>query len=113
MNLQSKSLFFCIILALTIVTLATYYRVFIVGDYIIEMSIPCEPSYESCFVYDDCTDDVCVKNYYKTLIGNNAALKDKCSDPTSCIVACEIEGSNCVINHCDPQKEACGDISTP
>jgi len=103
MEAKSKYLFTALSLLLIGVFVATYYTSFIAEDYLIEVSIACDPSTESCFIYRACDEiEQCESTYYKSVIAPNAFLQDHCGEtPEECEIDCTQESTgNCHIVYC-------------
>ncbi len=107
MEKKNKVLFMITILLIIIVSIVTYYSIFISHNYVITFEVPCDPNLESCFVVgcDSTQSEDCKTNssdYYK-LIERKASDVMKCgSENFECLVCKESE-INCNVILCDPQ----------
>ncbi len=100
------SIFHYTLIALIIFLIgASYYRFFVISDYIVAYEGTCDPRVHDCFI--GCADDACTEEYYYSKVQKHAAeLYAECgADITDCEKAnlClpEDEGQ-CVIQYCDP-----------
>ncbi len=98
-------LIFFILLVLSIAS--SYYKFQIAEDYVIESQVTCEPSQESCFMWqcDPETEGDCTGNpdedifYYKIAYRN--AQNISCNDVDECDYLCEIGEKDCGEVLCD------------
>lgn len=106
MDNKSK-IFFAVFFLLDVGSIAaTYHRVFVLRDYMIEAEAPCDPYTESCFVYicdpieEECTGDPEEDTSYYKQISRNAKN----------IPLCDIEDESCDALICPPDEEGCSVI---
>ncbi len=108
MNKSSKILVGGIIFLIGLSLTASYYKYLVLQDYQVEMQIDCDPSTESCFVWecdpeveDECTgipeEDIW---YYKYFYRN-----------TSNIPQCDPESEDCEALTCSEDEEGCYEVT--
>ncbi|QQS61463.1 MAG: hypothetical protein IPN70_00810 [Candidatus Moraniibacteriota bacterium] len=122
MDKKSKILLIVFLVGVAISLGATYTKYILLKDYTIQMHLPCDPSLESCFVYEceegeeNCilSEDGRELQYYK-LINKKAYAFPSCEDDSveSCDeeIKCEMEEKDCEVLFCQEeessQKEEC------
>jgi hypothetical protein len=124
--MDKKSKIFFVVFSLLIVgsIAATYYRYFIVRDYMIEAQADCDPSSEACFVTvcdpesEECSGDPEQDTTYYAVIHRNARNIPLCdpSDEGCDALVCPEGEADCSIDFCDPQTvpegTVCNDPTT-
>lgn len=99
----------CFIAALVAVIWATYDRIFVNKDYILEYSISCNPEIEYCYEYP-CDEEEC-EAYYYTIVRKNASdISRECPEGVEgCAAAATCLESDvlCEIDSCNPENESC------
>lgn len=103
--MDTKSKIFLVVFFLLVVgsIAATYHKVFVLRDYMIEAEAPCDPYTESCFVYicnpieEECTGDPEEDTSYYKNISRNAKN----------IPLCDVEDESCTALICPPNETDC------
>lgn len=109
MSFTSKHLYIILVILIVVSIGATYYRIFVARDYIVQAEIDCDPKTESCFVYicdpeeEECTGDIEEDTWYYKLISKKAANIDICDpEEEECEeLFCEEGEENCEITNCN------------
>lgn len=119
---KKSRLLFTVFFLLIIGSIAlTYYRYFVVRDYIIEAQVDCDPNYERCFTYvcdpeagEECTGRPEEDTSYYKLIYRNAKHIPLCNPmEEGCEVSvCPPNEEDCEITFCDPLTAEEGVICT-
>lgn len=111
MDNKSK-IFFAVFFFLVVGSIvATYHRVFVLRDYMIEAQAPCDPYTESCFVYicdpsaEECTGDPEADTLYYKNISRNAKNIPLCDvEDESCeALTCPLDEMDCSVTLCDSE----------
>ena len=115
MDKKSKILFFVfgsiVIASFTI----SFMRYIVFQDYLVEMSIDCDPSRESCFVYEcdpveeECSEDPEEDIWYYKILEKKAYAFPECFSHGECYeeIMCLPEERNCSVILCNPEEEMC------
>lgn len=122
---KSKILFFAIGLLIAGSVAATYWRIVVKRDYIVQAQTDCDPTAENCFVWkcdpnstvegEACTGDPEKDTWYYKIIRRNAKNIPLCdpNDENCTALTCEPEEKDCSEELCAPQnvseKESCND----
>jgi hypothetical protein len=110
MDRKSKIFFVVFFLLIVGAIGVTYYRYFIVRDYMIEAQASCDPFTEACFVYvcdpeaEECTGDPDQDTSYYKNISRNAKNIPLCNplDEDCDALTCPPGEANCTLTLCDP-----------
>ena len=117
--MDKKSKIFFIILGLLIAGSvgATYYRIIIKKDYIVEAQIDCDPAINSCFVWEcdpesdvdgeKCTGDESVDIWYYSIVKRSASRIPLCNqeDPNCEALICEENEPECENIYCNNETK--------
>ena len=99
-----------ILLFVVLLATASFYRFFVLNDYLVNYEDDCDPYTESCFLY--CEDEECSDPFYYSVIERHAdEIYNLCgTDVTACDAAyeCQPEVEHCTISFCDPVTD--GDL---
>ncbi len=110
MDNKSK-IFFAVFFLLVVGSIAaTYYKIFVLQDYMIEAEAPCDPYTETCFVYicdpieEECTGDPEEDTSYYKNISRNAKYIPLCdpADEECDALTCPSDEENCSVTLCTP-----------
>lgn len=109
MEKNNKILFKITIILIAIISIITYYNIYILHNYTVYFEVPCDPNMDSCFVVDCnlASDENCVSNsfdYYK-LIEKKASDARVCESEDFECLACKENEKKCRVILCDPQEE--------
>ena len=103
MHIHSKILTYSLIILLLLSAGASYYRFMVIHDYVIVAEVDCDPTSESCFVWQcdpavegECTGDPEDDTWYYKITERDAQN----------IPACDSEDDTCERFACDPETEA-------
>lgn len=114
MTVEKKSKIFLIIMVSSLILSIgiTFQRYVIFRDYFVQISVHCDPSQESCFVYtcnedsQECSDDS--ENgiwYYKFVTKKAYTLPDCSKEEFVCRnLSCKEGEKNCIETECDPSE---------
>ena len=107
MNKKTKILYIVTLTFIFFIVVITFYKVFILHDYLISYEVSCDPSVENCFIVecDQETGEGCdvsdSEKYYK-LVEKKEFNAIKCpSDDSNCLL-CQKDETDCTITLCDP-----------
>lgn len=102
--------------------LATYLRYIYFQDYVIELSVPCDPASESCFVYicdpeeEECTGNAEEDTSYYKLVARKAYNIPYCDQESNedCgeIYTCSGNEADCEIILCNEETVEDGEVCT-
>jgi hypothetical protein len=108
--MKSRTLLVLVILLVVGSISATYYRTFIVKDYLVEFHAPCDPATESCYL-EECWEEPCEPVYYKLMTKSAGTVFAQCGkDVSECdFYACEQGETDCSFSECDPESEECAE----
>lgn len=102
MDTKSKILFWTLVALVVLSVSASYYRFMVLHDYLVQAEVDCDPSHESCFVWEcDPEEEECTGNpdedtwYYKIAYRN-----------AKNIPACDAEDETCDHFTCPEEGEA-------
>ncbi len=96
MDRRSKILLAVVVFLIVLSVAASYYRFMILHDYIVEAQIDCDPSLESCFIWqcDPSVEGECTGNteediwYYKIAHRKATNMTGCATDDTECQFTC-------------------------
>ncbi len=111
MNKKSQALTIVLVALILVSVFATYYRIFVRHNYQILAEVSCDPTTESCFVYQcdseagECTGDPAEDTSYYKLLEKNASKMPVCDAETEeCPELVCAEGEiNCSVRFCDAE----------
>lgn len=113
MTKKTKTLYLITLIILLFVVTFTFYKIFILHNYLVSYEVPCDPQIESCFVIEcdqeteeDCNIDNSEK-YYK-LVEKKAFNVIKCPAEDATCLFCQKDEPGCTTTLCDSSIE--GDI---
>ncbi|MFZ2187898.1 MAG: hypothetical protein WAV46_04735 [Candidatus Moraniibacteriota bacterium] len=119
MDKKSKIFFAVFFLLIAGSVAATYYKIMIQRDYIIQAEVDCDPYTETCFVYvcnpeagEECTGDPAEDTSYYKLIQRNAKNIPSC-DPSAegCdALICPLGEAECALTLCDATTAKDGEV---
>lgn len=106
MDKKSKILLFSFFSIIIIVTGISYYKYFILKDYLIEIEVDCNPKLEKCFIYecDPSVDEECPKNVKKRISYYKIIRKKANTIPN-----CDPNSENCSALKCN-KSEDCEEV---
>ncbi len=116
--MSKKSLIFSSLFLVFVVTvvLATYFRMFVFKNYEILQEVDCDPSGESCFVwecdpeFEECSGDPAENVFYYKIIRRNAFSFNGCFHEEVCRDRnCLDSGNRCEVIFCDQNQLEEGD----
>lgn len=91
MDTKSKILFWTLGILVILSVSASYYRFMVLHDYLVQTEIDCDPSYESCFVWEcDTEEEECTGNpdedtwYYKIAYRNEKNIPNCSEEDEEC-----------------------------
>lgn len=103
MHIHSKILTYTLMILLLLSAGASYYRFMVIHDYVIVAEVDCDPTSESCFVWQcdpavegECTGDPEADTWYYKIATRNAQH----------IPECDPEDEMCELFACEPNVEA-------
>lgn len=109
MEKKNKIIFKITVLLIIIISMLTYYNIFILHNYSISFEVPCDPNTESCFAAkcDLTYNDNCSLGtfYYYKLIEKKASDAMICDSENFECLACKENEKKCSVILCDPQDE--------
>ncbi|MDQ5954224.1 MAG: hypothetical protein QG583_152 [Patescibacteria group bacterium] len=112
-----KNLYLIILVIICLVVIFTFYKIFILRDYLISYQVACDPNTESCFILEcdqeegeDCNIDESEK-YFK-LVEKKAFNAVKCSSGDVNCLLCQGNEMDCTTTMCDPlvEENYCSDL---
>ncbi len=117
MDFKSKVFFIVFFLLVVGAVGATYFRYFMVRDYMIEAQASCDPYTEACFVHscdsdtEDCTGDPEEDTSYYSIIHRNAQYMPICdpADENCDALTCPPGEAQCTITLCNDETVTDGD----
>ncbi len=97
---KSKMLFWVMAMLIVLSVSASYYRFMVLHDYVVEAQIDCDPTFESCFVWEcdpsiegECTGNEEEDTWYYKIAHRNAKNITGCEDgDTTCQFTCPSDG---------------------
>ncbi|MGB2791150.1 MAG: hypothetical protein WBC29_01205 [Candidatus Moraniibacteriota bacterium] len=122
---QSRWFFWVFFLAVFLSVFATFYRVFIAKNYLVDIETACSPETEACFARDICDteDQTCAEgdtptgtSYYKTVERKAFAFPEACASgsldsPLCADLSCRSGEVDCTETFCSdetvPEGETC------
>lgn len=113
MNREIKIFFIGIILLVFGVTIFTYYKYVLAKEYKVTAQVPCDPTIESCFVYEcdpeneECSDEDDPEPFFYAILQRKARFIPLCNpSQESCEVAqCEEDEVECKRVLCDHEND--------
>ena len=106
MDKKTKLVFKIGLVLILLVIIATYYKVFIRHDYLVDIEVPCDPNLEYCFIgeCDSESDNTCINNSYNyKIIETKAYSAIPCADGDFDCLSCKESEENCEMIDCDPE----------
>lgn len=120
MSKRSKTFFLLLVTILIVSVFASYYRYYVNRDYLIEIQIDCDPSLESCFVWNcdstiegECTGDQSNDIWYYKYFYRNAKNVPICnpSEENCDVYTCQNNEENCYEKTCTDDSILFYDLS--
>lgn len=106
-NFRDHIASFILIVLILLISIFSYYRFFIINDYIIKYEAECDFTTKNCFI--GCEDDACTQQYYYFYIQKHADdLYQQCGeDITNCETSnfCLPSDRECSINYCNTEAD--------
>lgn len=107
---KTKILYLISLLAISSIVAITFFKIFVLHDYLVSYQISCDPKIESCFVVvcDKETGEGCdvseAEKYYK-LVEKKAFNAIKCSESDFNCLLCQKDEVSCQTTVCDSSIE--------
>lgn len=115
MGFKKRFLLYTLVPLFVFFITVSYYRFFVIHDYVISYESECDPNKYDCF--KKCADDACTsQTYYKVVEKYAPIILHECGatveDCSFAKVCTKQNGNLCVVTYCDPLKglNDCDDI---